>query len=392
MRTERVTAAALALWAGVALAHGNGAGHSHAAAPAGAAPRTAAAPVGAAGETLRVASSLITVAAAERRRAVERRAGIGRVAAGAGAMHDVNAYFSGQVQEIFVRAGDRVRRGDPVALIASPEFVLTQKSYLALLKNQEKLDILSEEGRLPDYLKDAKENLRWWGIDDRQIAALEKSGEAADGIAVRAPTGGVISEVLVRPGDLVNAGDRAMAQFVVFGRPVARLLADDRPLWLEGLLFPAQLDGVDTARARVAITLPDRGTLERPVAGIAPGLDASRQLVRLMAELGDAEGLHVGQPLRFELLVERPEAVWVPRAAVLGGGDQAALFVRRGAGLYERRAVRPGPAAGAWVPVEGLTPGVAVVTRGKMMLEGARRLAPAATAGDPEGRHSGHRH
>lgn len=375
MRTELLCAALLALCAGPAF------GHSDASAFAGGTEHDHAQADAAPGE-IRADSDLIRVAAVEERTVVESRAGIGRVIAPAAAVHDVNAFISGQVKEIYVRPGSRVRTGDPVALIDSPEFVLTQKAFVALLGNEEKLDILSGEGRLGNYLEDARENLRWWGLSDEEIGRLEKTGKALDGITVRSAVDGVVSEVLVQPGELLSAGDRTMAQFVVMGRAVARVVADDRSLWAEGLLFPDDLAGVRAGDVRVRLQLPDGTTAEYPAQDLSPALDGARQLGRVLVKLEERDGLYPGQPLRLEVLLPRPETAWAPRAALMGQGLETVVFVQTAPGSYVRQVVEPGPAVGDWVPVAGLKPGTAVVTHGKMALEGAYRLTRSGAPAD----------
>lgn len=375
MRTELLCAALLALCAGPAFAH------SDASAFAGGAGQAGAEADAAPGE-VRADSDLIRVAAVEERAVVESRAGVGRVIAPAAAVHDVNAFISGQVKEIYVRPGSRVRVGDPVALIDSPEFVLTQKGFVALLGNEEKLDILSGEGRLGNYLDDARENLRWWGLSNEEIEQLEKTGKALEGITVRAAVDGVVTEVLVQPGELLSAGDRNMAQFVVMGRAVARVVADDRSLWAEGLLFPDDLAGVRAGDVRVRLQLPDGTTAEYPAQDLSPALDGARQLGRVLVKLEERDGLYLGQPVRIEVLLPRPEKAWAPRAALMGQGLETVVFVQTEPGSYVRQKIEPGPAVGDWVPVAELKPGTAVVTHGKMALEGAYRLTRSGAQAD----------
>ncbi len=139
------------------------------------------------------------------------------------AVVDVNIAVSGQVAEVYVRVGDSVRKGQPIASVFNPEFITTQKGYLEFLKNEAKLQVLREEGRLPNYLKDAKENLRWWGMSDKQVADLIDNGKVVEHIMLDAPSDGFITELFRAAGSLVNAGDKTMKQFVVVGRAVARM-------------------------------------------------------------------------------------------------------------------------------------------------------------------------
>lgn len=331
---------------------------------------------------IEVDSSLIRVADVERRELQDRRAGIGTVVTPANSTHDINSFISGQVIEIHVRPGSRVSEGDPIALIQSPEFVLTQKAYVALLGNDEKLAILEGEGRLGNYMEDARENLRWWGLTEEEIFALEQTGSPLEGITVRAPSDGLITEILVQPGELLNAGDRNMANFVVMGQALARIVPDARSLWLETLIFPDAAAGVRPGDARLQVQLPDGSLIEEAVEAVSPSLDPQRQLVRLMTRLETRTGLFPGQPLQVELLVPRWEETWLPRAALMRQGFESVVFVELEPGRYERRSVEPGPAVGDWVPVDGLEAGTRVVTHGKMALEGAYRLQRAGVPTD----------
>lgn len=376
MRIKLLSAALLALWAGTAYGHSNAgafvsdAEYDHSEAETK--------PV----SEVRVDSDLIQVANVEQRTLFETRAGVGRVIAAAGTIHNINAFISGQLKKLYVRPGSRVRKGDPIALIDSPEFVLTQKAFVALLGNHERLDILSGEGRLPDYMKDARENLRWWGLNDADIKALEQTGKPLAGITVRSETNGVISEVLAQPGDLLSAGDRTMAQFVVMGRAIARVIDDEQPLWVEGLLFPADLAGVHVSQARVRLQLSDGQTAEYPLAAVSPALDETRQLARILVRPEQRDGLYPGQPVHLELLLPRPENVWVPRTALMGQDLETVVFVQVEQGIYVRMSVEAGIAVGEWMHVPGLEAGVMVVTHGKMALEGAYRLTRSETPHD----------
>ncbi len=338
-------------------------------------------------DAIEVDSALIRTARVERRDVAERRSGIGTVVAEVGANHAVNSFISGQVREVFVRPGSRVRKGDPVALIESPEFVLIQRSYTALLANDQKLGILEGEGRIGNYLQDARENLRWWGLSDSDIEHLEETGETLDGITVRAELDGVISEVLMQPGELLNAGDRKMAQFVVIGQIIARVIPDEKPLWIESLMFPSDVAGVRAKDTRMLVHLPNGESAEYPVEAVSPSLDPDRQLVRVMVKLDEREGFYIGQPLRVELLLGRWEEVWLPRAALMRQGFETLVFVEQEAGRYARQRVEVTGVVGDWAAVTDLEEGARVVTHGKMALEGAYRLIRVGVSTDDDHHH-----
>lgn len=309
-------------------------------------------------------------------------AATGVLVSDARSLQDVNAYLTGEVRQVFVRAGDSVKAGAPLATIYSPELVATQKSYLAMVENKEQLQFLREAGRLADYMKDARENLRWWGLTEADIGALERHSRLVQEVVLRAPVPGLVEQVLVEPGGLINAGDRAMKAFIVTGKPVARILAAAEPYRIEGSVYADQLPLLRVG-SRVKVTGPGPRTFERRIGEILPDIEAASQRARFRVSLDAATPWPRGTALRLEVEVPRTEGTWVPREAVLGQHIAPAVYVRLAPQVYERRRVTVLAAAGGALQVSGVAPREAVVTAGKAVLEGALRLgaAPSRSSG-----------
>lgn len=300
------------------------------------------------------------------------------------AMVDVNIAVSGQVVAVYVRAGDSVRKGQPLASVFNPEFITTQRGYLEFLKNEEKLQVLREEGRLPNYLKDAKENLRWWGMNDKQIADLIEHGQVVEHIILDAPTDGFVTDLFVQPGSLVNAGDRTMKQFVLVGKAIARMVAANTPHWLEGYVFPDQRTLLRPGLP-VRISLPDGSQLERHITQVLPVVDPVTQRARFLVDLGRTPaGLAVGQTVNISLQLGKRVGTWVPRQAVLGQVISPVVYVQTAPGQYLRKPVVVLDETLTLLQVKGVEAGEKVVVAGKMMLEGLYRISagPGADAGD----------
>lgn len=305
------------------------------------------------------------------------------------AMIDVNIGVSGQVANVYVRVGDSVRKGQPLVSVFNPEFITTQRGYLEFLKNEDKLQVLREEGRLPNYLKDAKENLRWWGMNDRQITDLIDHGKVVEHILLHAPTDGFVTELLVQPGSLVNAGDRTMKQFVVVGKAVARMVAARTPLWIEGYVYPDQR-ALLRPGLLVRMTLPDGRKLERPITQVFPMVDPATQRARFLLDMGQAStGVAVGQILNLTLELGNHAGIWVPRQAVLGQALSPVVYVQRAPGRYQRKPVAVLNETPTMLQVNGIVAGEQLVVSGKMMLEGLYRISakPDANPGEHHDHH-----
>jgi cobalt-zinc-cadmium efflux system membrane fusion protein len=150
------------------------------------------------------------------------------------------------------------------------------------------------------------------------------------------------------------------------------VVADTRTMW-------ALLDVTEWDAARVRPGQPVRlqvaGLSGQPVPGritwVSTAVDPRTRYVQARARVQNPEGrLRANQFARATIVVGAPRGeVTVPRAAVQRLGNGHVVFVRREAGLYEPRRVRPGRSEGERVHVKGaLRPGEAVVTTGAFLL------------------------
>ena len=298
----------------------------------------------------------------------------GQVVPDYSAVTEINSYISGEIRQVYVRQGDAVKAGSPVVAIYSPEFIATQTAHMALLHNQEQLDILREEGRLPNYLKDAKENLEWWGMTGKQIDALVNEGKMVQEMLVTAKKDGIITDVFVQPGTFINTGDQSMKAFVVMGKSIARMVADNTPRYIEAYILPDRQAQLSKGNP-VKIQLPDGKTMDRNISQILPGMDDKTQRRKFRIDLGRSNNdLALGTAVNLDVRFDR-KGIWVPREAVMSQGIAPVVYVEKSPGRYERTPISVLDEAGDAVSVKGIVAGTRVVTEGKMILEGVYRMS-----------------
>ena len=331
---------------------------------------------------IEAASSLVGTALVEEQHAASSMPALGWVIPHQSAVQDINAYMSGRVSEIAVRPGQWVEKGERIASIYSPEFILTQKAYLALLKNDQLRETLRQEGRLPNYMRDSRSNLRWWGMTEEHILALEASKEPVSTMNVLATASGIITEVFVEPGEVISAGDRAMEKFVVVGAPLARMVLDGGGRRVEGLIPMDRLLELVEGETYARVQVPGGEDLELPVSQVNPTLQQESRMGRFFVDLGDpAKHLELGQMVRMDLVRTGRQAAWLPREAIMGQGTTSVAYIEVDEGEYERRDVKILEQLGDWALADSVRTGERVVTRGKMLLEGAYRLGANGSAG-----------
>ncbi|MGJ4948723.1 efflux RND transporter periplasmic adaptor subunit [Bradyrhizobium sp. HKCCYLS20291] len=299
----------------------------------------------------------------------------GRVVANPSAVINVNAYLSGQISEIFVRPKSIVLKDELIATISSPDFLLTQKAYLALLSNDEQQSILKEEGRLPNFLSDARDNLIWWGMSDEEIDKLTKSGEVVESISVRAPQDGIVTDVFVQPGQIINAGDKTMQNFVVLGKPLVRMVPLSAPDWIEVYLPSDRVGLVKPGETGVRIGSVGGAAATFTISDVLFDVDRSNMMSRAIIRLGQGpKTFALGQTVQLEIDGGGADGIWISRQAVSSQGLDPVVFVEMKPGVFQRRSVKVLETTDDFIRLSNVTAGERAVTTGKMILEGAYRL------------------
>jgi Cu(I)/Ag(I) efflux system membrane fusion protein len=126
----------------------------------------------------------------------------------------LQARAAGFVQRLYVRATyDPVRRGQVIATIVTPQFAAVQEDYLALRRHP-----IPGVG---DLTGAARQRMRLSGMSEGQIAAVARTGRIQRETPITAPVSGVVTELSVREGMTVAAG-----------QPLARIASLD-PIWID---------------------------------------------------------------------------------------------------------------------------------------------------------------
>ena len=115
---------------------------------------------------------------------------------------------SGTIQKIAVVVGDRVRAGDLVAEIYSPEFAAATGDYLLAHGRLEKARAASapDTAALESITRSARLRLETLGASERDITRIDERHEPLQHLPLRCPISGVVTEVETSAGKPVQAG------------------------------------------------------------------------------------------------------------------------------------------------------------------------------------------
>jgi len=340
-------------------------------------------------------------------------------------MRTISAWVPGRLVRVYVDyTGIRVRQGDHLVKLYSPELLTAQEE---LLEAKKRLVAAGEE--VSEFLRQsnkrayasARDKLLLFGLSEEQLRKIEKSGKGEDHITINSPSGGIVIHKGVNQGDYVKTGDK-IYQIAELDHLWIRLDAYEQDLrWirygqkvsveaeaLPGETFPGWISFIDpivesrsrTVRVRVNVKNPDGklkpGMFVRAVvrAGIAAGgrtMDprlAGKWVSPMHPEIvKDGPGkcdicgmdLVPAETLGYVSSADKGSApVVVLATAVLITGKRAVVYVEvpdAEIPTYQGRVVRLGPRAGDhYIVVDGLEAGERVVVNGAFRIDSAMQI------------------
>jgi Cu(I)/Ag(I) efflux system membrane fusion protein len=296
---------------------------------------------------------------------------------------DVNVKFAGWVRKLRVeRTGDRVRRGDPLLTVYSPDLVATERELLLALENERRLagsgnaEAARDAARLTAASRD---RLRLWDVPEAEIERIARTGETRTEIPIVSPaTGTVLSKNAVE-GMAISPG---MSLYSI---------ADLSRVWILADLYAPELPLVRPGDA-VDISLSSAGgrRLEGRVDFLYPTVNAETRTARVRIVVNNPSGeIRPGMYATVAIHGASREALAVARTAVIDTGRRSIAFVETSPGRFEPRELTVGERTPDFVEVRaGLRAGERVVTSADFLIDsesriGAVGIPPAGAAGQP---------
>ncbi len=286
----------------------------------------------------------------------------------------LNAKIHGWVDRLYVNtAGQKVRKGDPLLAIYSPELVTTQEEYLLALRNRDELASSPYENirkNADRMLQAVQKRLELWDIPGDEIERLAETKEVRRTIVLTSRSTGVVTHKAVVEGDEVMPGKDLFH------------IADIGKVWVEAAVYESELAYVrEGMKAEVALDQIPGTKLEGRIDFIYPYIDHKSRAnnVRIVVKNSG----HVLKPDMFAtvsiLSPGEQNALAVPSEAVIDSGIQKIVFVTRGDGMFEPRQVRTGleSSDGFVEVVSGLFDGEQIVVSGQFLLDSESRTREA---------------
>lgn len=269
---------------------------------------------------------------------------------------------AGWVEKLHVRAvNDPVRAGQVLAEVYSPELLQAQEEYL-LVRRMAKGEAADEV-----FAHSARRRLLLLGMPEMEVARLERANAASRRVSVLAPISGVVSELGVREGAMVQAGTPAFT------------LTDLSSVWIVAEVPEAQAAALrqgQKAEARVQ-TLPGK-SFEGRIDYVYPDLSAQTRTLKARISLANP-GLALKPGMFAQVAIGGTvrKALTLPAEALIQTGTRNVVIVADGE-RFRPATVKTGAETNGRIEIlSGLKEGERVVASGQFLIDSEASLRGA---------------
>ena len=298
---------------------------------------------------------------------------VGRIEADERKLATVTTKFEGWIEKLYVDyTGRRVRKGEPLAELYSPELFATQQEFINILKWKTQAGAVQDDeiGRM--YARDneaiidaARQRLRFLDISDEQIKEIETTGKAFRTLTLNSPVDGYVLQKNAVQGMRVMPGEKLFD------------IADLSTVWIIADIYEHELPLIregDTAKIMMSY-FPGKALSAR-IEYVSPTLSAETRTAKVRFSLPNPDGQLKPQMFtNVEIDVNMGTRLAIPDDAVIDTGMRQIVYVDKGDGYFEPREVMLGlRAEGLREVLRGLKAGEKVVSSATFLIDSEAQL------------------
>ncbi|HJT76876.1 MAG TPA: efflux RND transporter periplasmic adaptor subunit, partial [Gemmataceae bacterium] len=275
----------------------------------------------------------------------------------------VHLKTEGWVQKVFVDyTGQKVKKGDPLLSIYSPQFLTTQQEYLN-----------ARQGKQDSLAALARQRLELWDVPADEIEDLARTSKPRTYLTLRSPLDGT---VLVK---------NAFAGQYVTPQTELYTVADLSTVWVQAKVYEYELPHIESGQPATvtAQALPGQEFKGKAVF-VQPTVEEPSRTVQVRVELPNRDGvLKPGMFTRVVIQHHMGTGLLVPASAVIRTGEQDIAYRVVAPGRFLPVEVKTSPfrfegpageGSGRFQVLEGLKAGEWVVTSANFLIDSESRL------------------
>lgn len=310
----------------------------------------------------------------------------------------ISARISGRLERVYLKyTFQKIKRGDKVAEIYSPEMIAAQRELLFLLEKDPGNQSLTEA---------ARRKLELLGMSKRQIADLMQRRETKSTFTLYSPHSGYLitgqqtpsfslptpsatSQSGAMSGDGMGSASQAQAsaqpqtnsslmragQYVTAGQTMFTIVNNDA-LRIE-LSLPASLSDKIVKGGTVHLDFGNHSVPNATVDFVQPFLAQGENFVKVRLYTHETDELHIGHLVDARIRLESKEALWVPKEAVLDLGIRKLVFIGKH-GVYNPAEVITGMSAEGMIEIKrGLTSSDEIAANAHFLVDSESFVKPS---------------
>lgn len=298
----------------------------------------------------------------------------GKVQADERALQSQVSHLPGRIEKLMLNyTGERVRKGQTLAVIYSPDLVTAQQELLETAKMKQ---------TQPEIYEAAKDKLRQWMITDSQIEIMESSGSTLNNFEVVSNTSGIVTARRVNNGDHVAEGT------------VLYDIADLSHVWVMFDAYESDLPFLEIGnKLTFTVQAIPGSNYSGNIIFIDPVIDPVTRVSKVRVEINNQSGKLKPEMFATGIvkanLNEYRNKLVIPRTAVLWTGKRSIVYVKQTGTdepIFKIREIGLGPMLGSsYVVTDGLNEGEEIVTQGTFSVDAAAQLDGKPSMMNPVG-------
>jgi membrane fusion protein, multidrug efflux system len=250
--------------------------------------------------------------------------------------------LGGQVAQLHVKNGQRVKAGEVMARLHSDKLQMTFEKALARFEER-KLEYANQMMGFQQAEEQVKNNIRFTSGLAAAELDMKEAKMALEQAVLRAPIAGVVSDVSVKKSDVVNAGD------------VLCLVYNPGTLQVETRVIESELGRIKAGQEVVLKPLADKEQeFKGKIVEINPRIDDKTGAASVKIRVVDGKELLPGMNVKTEIHIPYEKNIIVPKQALVIRSGRSVVFTVEG-GLAKWNYVTTGSENGREVEIlEGL--------------------------------------
>ncbi len=244
---------------------------------------------------------------------------------------DVSVFANAIVKQISIIEGEKVQKGQTVAVLESPEFAKLQEAYLTSRSNLEflKLEFKRQESLNEDDINSKKtfqKSKAEYDIElsrnqsllrQLQLLNINPNGSISSTVSVKAPISGYVTEIFIKIGSTVEPGKSLMT------------ILDNSKLHLDLLVYEKDLNKVKPGQTvRFMLTNQGNEEITGKIFNVGKAFESNTKSVAVHADISNKDQkLIPGMYVNALIDIEANETEALPLEAIIKADGREFIFI-----------------------------------------------------------------